>query len=843
MRQFLSNLEQKEFTVCGDEVKLQLLGWAGFEGARVKRFVLTVNGEQAGEFTYSTHERPDVSEVHPFLSESGEMGFHVIWTQKIDKVSREDKMLLLALCEDDAAIVWETKDGGIGRHMNGDTLKYSLDKITMDDNWTEVAGWAISFAGDPIPEFELVCEDGSKPEFRYRATDRRDAAKMLLGEEADPYVGYIVKFQQQEGKKYTLVMKNSLEEVSEEMDLPAEWKIQKEANRLYKPMKTVLKEYSTRTLGEDLEALRSGGIAGLQDQWKLRNATEKAGYEVWYLKNRADKETLEAQKQEQFAYAPVISIIVPAYQTPKKFLKQMIKSVQDQTYPRWELCIADGSDKDDSVARAMLPYVKADSRIRYRKLKENKGISGNTNAALRLATGEVIALLDHDDILAPDALYELVKAFNLRESVDVVYTDEDKISMDLKTHFDPHFKTDFNLDLFRSNNYICHLFAAKRSIVDQVKGFRKDFDGSQDFDFILRCTELAREVYHVPKVLYHWRMHMQSTAANPESKMYCYEAGKRAIEAHLKRVGQKGTVSMTDYLGYYQIDYEKKEESLVSILIPNKDEKESLKVCIESILKKTLYPNYEIIIIENNSTSDEIFEYYKELEQNEKIRVVYWKDIFNYSAINNFGAAHAKGDYLVLLNNDTEIIEPRWLDMMLGDCQREEVGIVGCKLLYPDDTIQHCGVIIGMGGIAGHVFTGESRQSTGYFSKTLLQQDLSAVTAACLMISKQLFDEIGGLDEGLKVAFNDVDFCLRVRKTGHLVMLDPRVLLYHYESKSRGTEDTPEKMRRFDSEVNFMKERWSEILEAGDPYYNKNLTLLRGDCSLADEKEFKERNR
>lgn len=836
MREFVCNIEQKVVVAWGDVFRLEFLGWAGFvNNAPIDHFIVAVNGEAKGELTGLLCPREDVAVVHPLLAESGDLGFHVIWEIPVEEVKGTDRVTVVAVCKDASGLIWASSEEGLGKDLEGQTMRYSIDKITPAEKWVEVAGWAVSgITQNSKPEIVIYDPEGNEVPYKKRETDRRDAAKALLGEKADPYVGFTAKFEYDNTKKYTICFKNNLEEIREEMDLPEAWRIHQIESRPFKPMNEIMKEYSGKDFGADVKTLFKHGVSGLQDQWKLRYATAAATYETWFLKHKATPEELEAQKKEHFAFEPVISIVVPAYQTPKKFLKQMIDSVQKQSYSKWELCIADGSDKDDSVRKAMAAYRK-DKRIRYHKLKENKGISGNTNAALRMATGDVITLLDHDDILAYDALYELVKAFNADPEVDVVYTDEDKVEMDLRTHFDPHFKTDFNIDLLRSNNYICHLFAAKKEIVDQVKGFRKEFDGSQDFDFILRCTELARKVSHIPKILYHWRSHQNSTAANPESKMYCYEAGKRAIEAHLKRSHQKGTVSMLDYLGYYHVDYEKTQESLVSILIPNKDEAESLKLCINSILEKTTYPNYEIIIIENNSTSEEIWEVYKELEQNEKIRVVVWKDIFNYSGINNFGASHAKGDYLVLLNNDTEIITPRWLDMMLADCQREEVGIVGTKLLYPDNTIQHCGVIIGMGGIAGHVFVGQGWDSTGYFTKTQVQQDLSAVTAACLMISKKLFDEVGGLDEQLKVAFNDVDFCLRVRETGHLVMLDPRVQLYHYESKSRGTEDTPEKMRRFDSEVAFMKERWSKILEEGDPYYNKNLTLSSGDCGLRNE--------
>lgn len=549
-----------------------------------------------------------------------------------------------------------------------------------------------------------------------------------------------------------------------------------------------------------------------------------------------DSNTISEQKNTVFQKMPCISILVPLYNTPERFLKEMIDSVLFQTYGNWQLCLADGSDEEhNNVEKICKKYMKSDARISYSHLEENKGISENTNACIQMVKGDYIALFDHDDLLTQDALFEVVKRINQKEDVDVIYTDEDKIIYEKNKksrYVEPHCKSDFNLDLLRTNNYICHFFVVKKEIVDRVGGFRKEYDGSQDFDFIFRCVEKAKNVEHISKILYHWRIHSNSTAANPQSKMYCYEAGKKAIEAHLERMHVEAEVSMTEHLGFYRVKYPVHGEPLVSIIIPNKDEKETLETCINSILEKTVYSNYEIIVVENNSESEEIFSYYKELEENSKIRVVTWEQEFNYSKINNYGVDYAEGDYIVLLNNDVEVISEEWLTEMLANCQRKEVGIVGAKLLYPDNTVQHSGVIIGLGGIAGHAFVGADRNDPGYFGRAFVQQDLSAVTAACLMVSKAVFEEVGRLEEQLQVAFNDIDFCLKVREAGYLVVLNPNVLLYHYESKSRGAEDTPEKMRRFQREIKFMEQKWSDILENGDPYYNSNLSLIYGDFRL-----------
>ena len=496
------------------------------------------------------------------------------------------------------------------------------------------------------------------------------------------------------------------------------------------------------------------------------------------------------------------------------------------------MCIANASPDNEEMQRVLADYSAKDVRVRFCSLKENLGIAENTNRAFAMAKGEFMGLLDHDDLLAPNALYEIVNTLQDHPQADALYTDEDKVTTDLDEHFQPHLKPDFNLDLLRSNNYICHFFVVRKSIVEKAGGFRKEFDGAQDYDFIFRCTENAREVLHVPEILYHWRTHKASTADNPASKMYAFEAGKRAIEAHLERTGTKGTVSHTQDLGFYRVKYPVQGEPLVSVIIPNKDEKETLQTCLESLKKNTSYQNFEIIIIENNSTTGEIFKYYKELSRDQQIHLLRWGKEFNYSAINNFGVAHARGEYLLFLNNDVKSIEPDWMEEMLGVCQRPEVGGVGAKLIYPDNTIQHAGCVIGMGGIAGHMFVDMPADRTGYLHKASLLQDMSAVTAACLMMKKEVFEQAGGFTEELAVAFNDVDLCLKVRKNNHLIVYDPYAKLYHMESKTRGAEDSKEKVRRFQTEIEYMRCHWMDILKNGDPYYNKNLSLTKWNYSL-----------
>lgn len=594
----------------------------------------------------------------------------------------------------------------------------------------------------------------------------------------------------------------------------------------------MLKKLNPYTIKKGFRYLRHYGPKEFWIRLHERFEPEEVPYGPWYEAYVPDESELEKQRKHRFTYEPLISVAVPAFRTPETFLIQMMESLLAQTYSNWELCIANGSPEDTVMKGILEEYMKKDSRIRVSELTENKGIAGNTNAALEMAEGEFVGLLDHDDLLAPNALYEVVKALEADRELDAVYTDEDKVTTELDEHFQPHLKPDFNLDLLRSNNYICHFFVVRRSVVKKAGGFRQEFDGAQDHDFIFRCVETARRVGHIPEILYHWRTHKASTADNPASKMYAFDAGKRAIEAHLQRTDTEGVVTHTPDLGFFRVKYPVQGNPLVSIIIPNKDEKETLKDCIESIRKKTEYENYEIIIVENNSTTEEIFQYYKELSQDPRIRLLRWKKEFNYSAINNYGVSHARGEYLLFLNNDVKIITPGWIKEMLGVCQRPEVGAVGVKLIYPDNTIQHAGCVIGIGGIAGHMFVDMPANRTGYLHKASILQDMSAVTAACMMMKRTAFEEAGGFTEKLAVAFNDVDLCLKVRKNEKLIVYDPYVQLYHMESKTRGAEDSTEKVRRFQEEIEYMRCQWIDILKKGDPYYNKNLSLTKWNYSL-----------
>lgn len=537
------------------------------------------------------------------------------------------------------------------------------------------------------------------------------------------------------------------------------------------------------------------------------------------------------------------SIIVPLYNTPLHFLDEMIVSVINQKYSNWELCLADGSDVQhvEEVRKHVEKYSVNDSRIKYKRLEKNEGISSNTNEALKMATGDFIVLFDHDDLLTKDALYEFAKAIQKDNECDCVYSDEDKTDETSHVFFDAHFKPDFNIDLLCSVNYICHLFAVRKELVDKYGGFRSEYDGSQDHDFILRMTEKARKTVHVPMVLYHWRVHSNSTAQDPAAKMYCFTAGQKAIRAHYERIWPNIKIDQIENgvsLGIYHTIWHFDEYPLISVVIPNKDHTSDLDKAIRSMIEKGTWPNLEFIVVENNSEKTETFVYYEKIQKEFcNVKVVKYDGDFNYSKINNYGVSFTKGEYILLMNNDVELISPDSLKEMMGYCQREDVGVVGARLLYEDNTIQHAGVVIGINGIADHVFKSEEEHTT-YFSRALIAQDYSAVTAAVMLVKKSIFESVNGLDEKFAVAFNDIDFCLRVRETGKLVVYNPYACFHHYESKSRGAEDTKKKQVRFAKEIALFLERYSDLLKKGDPYYNPNLTLLKTDYSLRNLKYF-----
>lgn len=594
-----------------------------------------------------------------------------------------------------------------------------------------------------------------------------------------------------------------------------------------------IKKYGMRNAIKKLGSKIGGYITG---KGNSRINSERQNYKLWIMANEPNKEELEEQRKTTFNINPKISLLVPMYNTPANFFEELVDCLIDQTYTNWELCLADGSPEQSEELKKI--YEK-DERIKYVFLNDNKGISGNTNEALKLATGDYIALLDHDDLLPIFCLYEIVKCINEHPDVEFIYTDEDKIEHVKENRCDPHFKPDYAPDTLSANNYITHLSVFKKELMDKLEGFRDEFNGAQDYDIIIRATENTKNIVHIPKVLYHWRVHPNSTAMVADAKPYAYEAGVRVLEEHLKRVGLKGKVTPGgDIPGVYEIQYDVIGNPKVSIIIPNKDGIKILKTCINSILTKTTYNNYEIVIVENNSEKDETFKYYEEIEKNPKVRVVkYPNKGFNYSAIINYGVKNCDSEFVMQLNNDTELITPNWLEKFIGYAQREDVGAVGARLYYADKSIQHAGMAYGIGGLVANLYTKTPYGLHAYFGRECLTANVSGVTGACLFSRREIYEEVGYMEEEkFKVAFNDADFCMKIREKGYLIVYNPYIELMHYESKTRGYEDTPEKKERFEGECNRFREAWKETLSKGDPYYNINFTRDTDQCNVRTDK-------
>ena len=785
---------------------LSLDGWYSHPDRKTYGFELLGDGYDTVELPeIQRRERPDVAQA--LGCEFGDFlpGFTVQIPEVLKLAEKYQSLELFLRDGEERVSIWEISADELDELIKENLVQYHLDRVEiLYDTMLEIQGWVVDQRGSV--EVTVHQEDASLLDCRISRGRRPDVVERrnLDEEYKTQEIGFRISAALPEIKGGEIILHFCGDSVTKTYTIDIE-----ELRKQNKP-----KGFLSRLFGKESVA--------------------EGGYEAWLARHKVDKRTLRRQKHAAFAQKPLISIVIPLYCTPLPYLKELLESVRRQTYENWQLCLADGSP-DDKAKEFIEKHYGREKRIVYRKLEENGGISVNTNEAVALAAGEYLMLCDHDDTLEPDALYEIVKAIN-DTGADVVYTDEDKVSMDGRHYFDPNFKPDFNLFRLRENNYICHIFVVKKSLTDETGLLRSEFDGAQDFDFILRCCEKAQKITHIPKVLYHWRCHMDSTAADPSSKAYAYEAGRKAVREHYQRLGIDAKVEMTERPGWYRSHVKVQGNPLISVIIPNKDHTDDLELCLFSMTRKSTYRNYEILIVENNSEKEETFEYYRKLpDRYPKARVLTWEKEFNYSAINNFAAKEAKGEYLLFLNNDVEILTPDWMEEMLQNCQQENVAAVGAKLYYPDDTIQHAGVVLGLGGIAGHIMCRASKEDPGYFGLMISVQEISAVTAACMMVKKSDFDAVGGLDETFQVAFNDIDLCMKFRAAGKKIIFTPYAELYHYESKSRGLEDTPEKQFRFDKEVKRFQEKWAQQLEMGDPYYSPNLSVTEGDCSLRED--------
>lgn len=691
-------------------------------------------------------------------------------------------------------------------------MEYCFDSIFVKNGKIFATGWAVSSVTENEIEITVTDEKKTPVDVIVTWAARPDVGLAKYGDPKAGHVGIFLEipFHGQHLVTVYFKEKNAQGNVISEQSLPL--------NPALIAARKFLKESKAQYVSTKKSLI-----------WLKKKLTgnEYADYDTWLRIMRVSRQELFEQRKTKFSYAPKFSVVVPLYHTPAKFLKDLVRSMMYQSYANWELCLVNASPEDRHLTSLLENWAMRDKRIRVIRLEKNLGIAQNTNAGIAASTGEFIAFLDHDDFLEPDALFCYADALNKDKTIDVFYSDEDKTDEYAAHYFYPHFKSDFNIDLLHANNYMCHFLAMRKSLVDTVGGLNEKFDGAQDYDFVLRLTENTKKIYHCPRILYHWRCSNQSTAANQGNKMYAIHAGKAALNAHYKRIGWNARAQEGAVDGWYQTKFTLKEEPLVSILIPNKDHTDDLDVCLNSFFERADYQNYEFIIIENNSVLPETFAYYEKIEkEHDNVKVVYWEAGFNYSAINNFGFKFAKGDYIMLLNNDVELITPDIFQSMLGFCMRPEVGIVGAKLLYNDHTVQHAGVLVGAGGLADHVFKGIHEDDPGYMGRAISSQDVSAVTAACLLVKRSVYEEVGGLEDEFQVAFNDVDFCLKVRKAGYLIVYDADVKLFHYESKSRGMEDTTERFIRFGNEMMLLNSKWDILSTFVDPYYNPNLSYL-----------------
>ena len=598
-------------------------------------------------------------------------------------------------------------------------------------------------------------------------------------------------------------------------------------------------KYWLPKLKKAYQLFRLGGFHSIKI--KLMGDEQTQSYQEWIDQNDAIRaDDIKAMKEhlQTLPFQPKISVVVPTYNTPEDLLKLTIESVRSQVYENWELCIADDASTAPHVRRVLETYAKKDPRIKVLIREKNGHISASSNSALSLATGEYVALLDHDDELRPHALYMNVAELNAHPDAGLIYSDEDKTNI-AGTRYNPYFKCDWNPELFLQQNYVCHLTVIKKSLIDAVGGFRLGFEGSQDWDLFLRVTEQLsyQQIRHIPHILYHWRAIEGSTAQSSDFKPYAMIAAEKALNEHFVRIGQKASVEPITAISQFRIRYATPtgaDAPLVSIIIPTKDKLNILVRCVESILEKTVYPNYELIIIDNNSVEPETFAYFEAIKQHPRIRVIRDEGPFNFSALNNRAVAHANGSILGFLNNDLEIINDDWLCEMVSHVVRAQNGAVGARLWFPNQLLQHAGVILGIGGVAGHAHKGQPRSNFGYFNRSILTQNFSAVTAACLLIRKEVFEAVGGFDEkDLTVAFNDVDLCLKVDAAGFLNVWTPYAEAFHYESLSRGYEHSPKKFERFEKESRTMKTRWGKTLIA-DRFYSPNLTVQSEDFRMAN---------
>lgn len=752
-------------------------------------------------------------------------------------------------------------------------MNYKIDIKRISDGNIHLQGWVLPKDLDCEVSFNVKLDNKTDINFKLTRMTRNDVAEVYLENySGNKNFGFDIEFKYDENNDYTynLIISDGIDTINEKINK----RIIDAFNTADRKKKELILSYmNLNTFKRAINFFFKNGIKEFikKTKRKISGFNVDYDYSEWYELTKINDEELQNQRNYNgFNIKPFYSIVIPIFDTDEHFLYLLFKSIINQTYQNFEICVADATNYSNNKNNPKLFFERLKSgyyrdinaynydlnKIKIKYLTENLSIAENTNEAISMSNGEYIVLCDHDDELTLDALYEVTKKINEYPNANLIYSDEDKVDTKDESYFEPAFKPDFNLDMLLSVNYFCHLTIIKRSILGRLydidKAYeRKEYNGAQDYDLFLRIVNLiindsykdgkydTSTICHIPKVLYHWRCHKLSTSKNTSSKLYAFENGNKTIEEFYKN--SKINFSEIEYVekgfdyGLYHTRFKKTHnEELISIIIPNKDHINDLDLTINSVLKGS-YQNIEIIICENNSVEDNTFNYYESISD-KRIKVVYYKGDFNYSKINNYARKFASGNYLLFLNNDVEMIKSDSLHELISYAKRDDVGIVGSKLLYSDKSYQHAGVVIGIGGIADHLFKGINDFDNTYMNRAQIVQDLNAVTAACLMIKAKTFDIVGGFDEKLKIAFNDIDLCLRVRELGYLIVYNPYSSFYHYESKSRGLEDTPEKVKRFNNEFAFFVKRWSDRLNRIDEYYNPNLTLRQNNFALRNLK-------
>ncbi len=805
---------------------LTLTGWAVPKDGTTCDFSLYGSGKELSFPEPSRYERADVADnLKETVTETKNAGFTVEIPEILKLAQEYDHLKLILHAGSGEEIIWEASSQEIRDFCTESLIEYYIDEEEITQgNILTIRGWVVNQMDSD--EISVQNTDGKVVECTITRHRRPDVEEVKGISEAEKRnLGFSITADLENIHSQNICLCFQGQDVRKTYTVNVK-KLKRENTGIYRQMKLL----SLENRQKNRAYIKENGIARFVRY--VKNSQLKDGdqdYADWFRDHEAFRKELKRQKNAIFSYSPLISIVIVLADTDEKCLKNVINAYIDQTYGNWQLCLADISEGEETGEFLRKKY-KKEIRLSYKRLTKNKGDSGNMNEALKLAMGDYILFADQETVPAPDALFWTVKAVTEKKA-DMIYMDEDQISTDEKHHYDPKFKPDFNLFRLRENNYIGQFWAVRKELLTQTGWFRPEYDGAQNFDMILRCSEQAAQIIHIPRILCH-RMDTGKQLSQNEKKK-AGEAGKKALEEHYRRTGIQASAEQTDKPGWYRSHLAIQGTPMVSIIIPNKDHINDLDLCITSIEEKTTWKNYEIIIVENNSVEKETFIYYETLKSRfPNIRILTWKKEFNYSAINNFAVREAQGEYLLFLNNDVEIITASWIEEMLQYCQQKGIGMTGAKLYYPDDTIQHAGVVIGLGGVAAHILCKLPRDAEGYMGRLCCVQEISAVTAACMMIKSAVFKAVDGFDEELKVAFNDIDLCMKVRSKGEKIIFTPYAELYHYESKSRGMEDTPEKQLRFSREVNCFRRKWERELLKGDPYYNPNLTLNNTDCSL-----------